>query len=66
MAQSEHERLTRVGLCSLCRHARAIRSAKDSEFWLCQRSQADPRFAKYPALPRRACEGFEQPEPTAC
>ena len=65
MAESESERLTRVGLCSLCRHARAIRSAKDSEFWLCQRSQSDPRFAKYPALPRRACEGFEPLAPTA-
>ena len=63
MAESEAH-ITRVGLCSLCRHARAIRSAKDSEFWLCQRSQIDPRFPKYPALPRRACEGFEQPEPT--
>jgi len=59
MAQSEHERLIRVGLCALCRHARVIRSAKDSEFWLCERSKHDLRFAKYPALPRRACEGFE-------
>ena len=63
MAESE-ARQSRVGLCCLCRHSRAIRSAKDSEFWLCQRSQIDPRFPKYPALPRRACEGFEQPEPT--
>jgi len=63
MTESEAH-LTRVGLCSQCRHARAIRSAKDSEFWLCQRSQIDPRFPKYPALPRRACEGFEQPEAT--
>jgi len=65
MAISQSERLARVGLCSLCRHARAIRSAKDSEFWLCQLSQTDPRYAKYPALPRRACEGFQQPDPTA-
>ena len=65
MGESERERLTRVGLCSLCVHARAIRSARDSEFWLCKRSQTDPRFPKYPALPRRACEGFEQLEPTA-
>jgi len=60
MAHSESERWMRVGLCSACRHARMIRSAKDSEFWLCKRSTLDPRFAKYPALPRRACEGFEQ------
>jgi hypothetical protein len=63
MADSEL-RLSRVGLCGLCTHARAIRSAKDSEFWLCQRSRLDPRYPKYPALPRRACEGFEQHEPT--
>jgi len=65
MTESESERLIRVGLCTLCRHARAIRSAKDSEFWLCKRSQFDARFAKYPALPRRACEGFEALAPTA-
>jgi len=65
MSESESERLTRVGLCTLCRHARAIRSAKDSEFWLCQRSQFDPRFVKYPALPRRTCVGFEALELTA-
>jgi len=64
MADSERERLMRVGLCTLCRHARALRSAKDSEFWLCERSKQDPRFAKYPALPRRACEGFEPHGPT--
>jgi hypothetical protein len=65
MADSERERLVRVGLCALCRHARAIRSAKDSEFWLCERSQRDARFAKYPRLPMHACEGFERHGPTA-
>jgi len=62
VADSERERLARVGQCSLCRHARAIRSAKNSEFWLCERSNSDPRFAKYPRLPVRACPGFEHPE----
>jgi len=65
MADSERERLIRVGLCSLCCHARAIRSTKGSEFWLCERSKHDPRFAKYPALPRQTCEGFELPAPAA-
>jgi hypothetical protein len=65
MAECERERLARVGLCTLCRHARAIRSAKGSEFWLCERSKRDARFAKYPRLPVRACEGFERLEPTA-
>lgn len=65
MAESKPERLSKVGLCCVCRHSRAILTANDSEFWLCQRNQVDPRFAKYPALPRRACEGFEQHDPTA-
>lgn len=65
MSESQNERLTRVGLCTLCRHGRAIRSAKNSEFWLCQRSQSDPHFPKYPALPRRSCAGFEALEATA-
>jgi hypothetical protein len=64
MAASERERLSRVGLCTLCHHARAIRSAKDSEFWLCERSKREAQFAKYPRLPVHACEGFERLEPT--
>lgn len=51
----------RVGLCAACRHARAIVSAKGSEFWLCERSKADPsRFVKYPRLPVLRCGGFER------
>ena len=64
MADLERERLVRVGLCTRCRHARAIRSARDSEFWLCERSKFDARFAKYPRLPMHACGGFEPLEPT--
>jgi len=63
MADLGRERLARVGLCTLCRHARAIRSAKDSEFWLCKRSERDSRFAKYPRLPVHTCAGFERLEP---
>jgi hypothetical protein len=55
----DRELLGRVGLCAACRHARTIRSAKNSEFWLCERSKTDPRFAKYPPLPVRRCIGFE-------
>ena len=62
MAETERERLARVGLCSSCRHARALHSSKDSEFWLCERSKSDPRFSKYPPLPVRTCDGFERLE----
>ena len=50
----------RVGLCTSCSHARVIRSAKGSEFWLCELGKADPRFNKYPRLPVLACPGFKQ------
>ncbi len=62
MTDSERERLARIGLCFVCRHARTIRSSKNSEFWLCERSKIDPRFPKYPALPVRTCSGFERTE----
>ena len=62
MADPERELLARVGLCSVCRHARAIRSAKGSEFWLCERSKTDAHFSKYPRLPVRTCAGFERTE----
>jgi hypothetical protein len=52
--------IRRAGLCATCRHARSIRSAKGSEFWLCQRSTSEPaRFAKYPRLPMLRCAGAE-------
>jgi hypothetical protein len=47
------------GLCGRCRHGRAIRSDRGSTFWLCRRSESDPRFPRYPALPVVACVGFE-------
>lgn len=53
----------RVGLCRLCRSSRVVQSAKGSEFWLCERSLTDPaHFPKYPALPVRACAGYEPGE----
>ena len=49
-----------VCLCAVCAHARAIVSGRGSAFWLCSLSATDPRFAKYPRLPVRACDGFVQ------
>jgi hypothetical protein len=49
----------RVGLCSLCVHARRVESGKGSRFWLCELSRQDPRFPKYPPLPVVECAGFE-------
>jgi hypothetical protein len=49
-----------VGLCQSCEHARCVRSARGSAFWLCAQHDRDPRFAKYPRLPVRACTGYTQ------
>ena len=50
----------RVGLCADCVHSRRVVSAKGSEFWLCAKSETDPRFRKYPRLPVLACDGYER------
>jgi hypothetical protein len=42
----------------MCRHGRAIVSARGSTFRLCELSASDPRFAKYPRLPVLRCAGF--------
>ncbi len=56
------ERTQRLGLCAGCAHAQSVVSSRGSEFLLCGRSKADPRYAKYPPLPVRSCPGFE-PKP---
>jgi hypothetical protein len=47
-----------AGLCASCVHARWVAS-KRSRFLRCGRSDADPAFPRYPALPVSACAGFE-------
>ncbi len=46
------------GLCESCRHARVIRSSRDSLFLRCGLADSDPRFAKYPRLPVLQCDGY--------
>jgi hypothetical protein len=48
-----------AGLCATCVHSRVIESKRGSVFRLCQRSETDSRFPKYPKLPVRECDGFE-------
>jgi hypothetical protein len=52
-----------LGLCANCIHARIISSAKGSQFLLCQLSQTDPHFPKYPRLPVLRCSGYT-PKPS--
>jgi hypothetical protein len=47
-----------AGLCAECRHARRVRSARGSTFWLCRLAEVDPGFSRYPRLPVLACRGF--------
>lgn len=46
-------------LCEQCQHRREIISGKGSRFLLCQLSQTDERFPKYPPQPVTECDGFE-------
>ena len=48
-----------LGLCANCIHARTISSAKGSQFLLCQLSQSDPTFPRYPRLPVLRCAGYK-------
>jgi hypothetical protein len=38
---------------------RKIVSGRGSQFLLCQKSQSDARFAKYPSQPIARCSGYE-------
>jgi len=56
-AESQKER---AGLCAECAHARRIESERGSVFVLCELSNSDKRFAKYPRLPVLSCPGYEK------
>ena len=47
-----------AGLCETCGNVRVIDTRKGSRFFLCQLSETDPRFAKYPRTPLLRCPGY--------
>ena len=47
-------------LCRSCAWMREIVSGRSSRFLLCQKSQNDAQFAKYPPQPIVRCSGFQQ------
>ena len=49
-------------LCERCRFLREIISGKGSRFLLCQLSQTDRRFEKYPPQPISWCVGYRPAE----
>jgi len=48
------------GLCTDCVYARLIESSKGSVFVRCDLSFVDTRFTRYPTLPVRACDGYQE------
>jgi hypothetical protein len=52
---------THAGLCDSCRHQQLVRNTRGSVFSLCRRSRTEPeRYARYPRLPVRRCEGYQR------
>jgi hypothetical protein len=49
-------------VCRVCAHLKEITSGRGSRFLMCQLSQADRRFKKYPPQPVVRCEGFKESE----
>jgi hypothetical protein len=47
-----------AGLCESCANVKVIETRKGSRFYLCQLSEVDPRFPKYPRLPVLQCIGY--------
>lgn len=59
MDTTRDQRPPHAGLCNACRWQRVVVSGRGSAFSLCRRAAEDLRFPRYPAIPVRACAGFE-------
>ena len=58
MAPEEPADRPRYGLCADCEFARRIQTTRGSEFLMCERSQTDPDYPRYPRLPVLRCPGY--------
>ena len=47
-----------AGLCESCANVRIVDTRKGSRFFMCQLSEIDPRFPKYPRTPVLRCLGY--------
>ena len=47
-----------AGLCESCANVRVVDTRKGSRFFMCQLSDVDPRFPKYPRTPVLRCIGY--------
>ena len=51
-------------LCETCALMREVVTPKGSSFLLCQLSQTNPEYAKYPPQPVVRCDGYRKKEQT--
>ena len=51
--------VTLRGLCERCRWCREVPNRRGTVYLLCRRSEEDPSYPRYPALPVLECGGFE-------
>jgi hypothetical protein len=51
-------------LCETCALMREVVTPKGSRFLLCQLSQNDPAYPKYPSQAVVGCSGYRKQEPT--
>ena len=51
-------------LCETCAWMREVVTPKGSRFLLCQLSQPDPAYPKYPPQPVVRCDGYRKKEQT--
>ena len=47
-----------AGLCESCANVRIVDTRKGSRFYMCQLSEVDPRFSRYPRTPVMRCIGY--------
>lgn len=47
-----------AGLCETCANVRIVDTRKGSRFYMCQLSEVDPRFSRYPRTPVLRCIGY--------
>ena len=51
-------------LCETCAWVREVVTPKESRFLLCQLSQTNPVYPKYPPQPVVRCDGYRKKEKT--
>ena len=53
-----------LSLCESCVRMREVITPKGSRFLLCQLSQTDPAYPKYPPQPVVQCDGYRKKDKT--